>query len=442
VKASIGALLVDVEPLKVDASFRRLWLGGTLSALGTRMTAFAVVLQVYQITDSSAAVGVVGLAILVPTLVVGLIGGSLADAFDRRKLVLITTSGMLVVALLFAVQAFAGNEHVWPLYVLTAVQSLLFAIDGPARRTFVPRLLSKDLLPAGIALQMLSFHISLIVGPSLGGLIVAGGGLKACYVVDAVTYLPALYAVFRLPSMRAQGEQSKPGIKSVWAGIRYIGRNRVLAGALLSDLTATMLAMPFAIFPAINDAHFGGSPTTLGLLNASPGIGGVLAMALSGPAGRASRKGIWLLGCGTLWGISLAGFGLTMQLWLALTLLVVAGVADATAVVLRGSIVQTSIPDEFRGRVTAVDFVVGAGGPHLGNFRGGVVASATTPSISALTGGLSCVIGIVFIGLCFPALRRYTTAPDGSAVAETDPGGRDDLEQQDGSAKAPVDDLK
>lgn len=407
-------LMVDVEPLRADASFRRLWIGGALSSVGSRMTTFAVVLQVYQITGSSAAVGVVGLATLVPTLIVGLIGGSLADALDRRKLVLVTGSSMAVLSLLFAAQAFAGNERVWPLYVLTGAQSLLFAVDSPARRTFVPRLLSKELLPAGLTLQMLAFHMSVMVGPSLGGVLAAAGGVKLLYVIDSLTFLVALYAVFRLPPMRAD-VRSKPGVRSIWDGLKYVGRNRVVAGAMLSDMSATVLAMPFAILPALNSLRFGGSPSTLGLLNAAPAVGGVLAMFLSGPVGRSVRKGVWLLGAGALWGAALACLGLTGHLWVALVVLAVAGAADATAVVLRGSIVQLSIPDEFRGRTTSIDFVVGAGGPHLGNFRGGVVASAATPSVSAFTGGLSCVAAIGLVALCFPALLRFGSSADRTA---------------------------
>ncbi|MFI6684263.1 MFS transporter [Streptomyces sp. NPDC050485] len=411
--ASMRRLVVDVEPLKADASFRRLWIGGALSSVGSRMTTFAVVLQVYQLTGSSAAVGAVGLATLVPTLVVGLIGGSLADALDRRKLVLVTGSCMAGVSLLFAVQAFAGNEQVWLLYMLVTLQSLLFAVDLPARRTFVPRLLSKELLPAGLTLQMLVFHLSMMVGPSLGGVFAASGGVKVCYLIDGLTFFVALYGVVRLPAMRPAQAQARPGVRSIYEGLRYVGRNRIVAGAMLSDLSATVLAMPFAILPALNTLAFGGSPSTLGLLTAAPAVGGVLAMSLSGPVGRATRKGAWLLGAGGVWGVALACLGLTGQLWLALGLLAVAGAADATAVVLRGSIVQSSIPEEFRGRTTSVDFVVGAGGPHLGNFRGGVVASAATPSVSALTGGLSCVVAVGLVALCFPALRRFDSAADG-----------------------------
>ncbi|MER5432295.1 MFS transporter [Streptomyces sp. NPDC002588] len=414
-KLSKRRLMVDVEPLRVDASFRRLWIGGALSSVGSRMTTFAVVLQVYQITGSSAAVGVVGLATLIPTLIVGLIGGSLADALDRRKLVLVTGSSMAVVSLLFAAQAFTGTEQVWPLYLLTGAQSLLFAVDSPARRTFVPRLLSRELLPAGLTLQMLAFHMSVMVGPSLGGVLAAAGGVKLCYVIDSLTFLVALYAVFRLPPMRAKDVRSKPGVRSIWDGLKYVGRNRIVAGAMLSDLSATVLAMPFAILPALNSLRFGGSPSTLGLLNAAPAVGGVLAMSLSGPVGRSIRKGVWLLGAGALWGAALACLGLTGHVWVALVVLAVAGAADATAVVLRGSIVQSSIPDEFRGRTTSIDFVVGAGGPHLGNFRGGVVASAATPSVSALTGGLSCVVAIGLVALCFPALRHFGSPADRTA---------------------------
>ncbi|MFI0983633.1 MFS transporter [Streptomyces sp. NPDC021093] len=405
-------LVVDIEPLKSSASFRRLWIGGALSSVGSRMTSFAVILQVYQLTGSSVAVGAVGLATVVPMLIVGLIGGSLADALDRRKLVLATTTGMTGTAVLFAVLAWAGNQQVWPLYALTALQSLLLAVDAPTRRTFVPRLLSEQLLPAGLALQMLAFHTSVMTGPILAGMLAAAGGVKVIYLIDALTFLVSLYAAFRLPTMRVEEQKTKPGIKSIWEGLRYISRNRIVGGAMLTDLSTTALAMPFAILPALNALNFGGSPRTLGLLNAAPGVGAVLAMVLSGAVGRTRRKGAWLLGTGMLWGGAIACLGLTDQLWLALGLLGIAGAADATIVVLRGAIVQSSIPDQFRGRATSVDFVIGAGGPHLGNFRGGVVASVATPSISAFTGGLSCVVALAVVALYFPALRRFGSNAD------------------------------
>jgi MFS family permease len=403
---------MDVRPLKESLAFRRLWVGNGLSAIGSQMTTFAVALQIFTLTHSSFAVGGVGLAMALPAVAFGLFGGSVVDAVDRRKLVLRTSSCLAVISVVFAVQAFAGLRQIWPLYCLVAVESLLGCLNAPARRTFLPRLLPAERVPAGAALTMFTMHGSVIIGPSLAGVIAAAWGLKVCYVIDAVSFAAALYATFRLPPMPPQGSIARPGVRAVLAGLTFIGRSKVLFGALLSDMSATLLGMPIALFPAINAAHFGGTAQTLGLLTAAPSIGGVLGSVLSGPVGRVSRQGRAMLVAGGVWGAGLVGFGLANILWLALVFLAIAGAADVLSVVFRTSMIQVATPDEQRGRVSAAEYVVGAGFPQLGNFRAGAVASLTSPTISAVSGGLTTIAGSLVIAMALPAFTRYraTTA--------------------------------
>jgi MFS family permease len=316
---------------------------------------------------------------------------------------------LALVSAAFAVQAFAGNRSIWLLYGLVLVQNALTSINGPARRTFLPRLLGPSLLPAGAALTMLAMHVSLIAGPPLAGLLTAWAGLKFCYLVDAITFLASLYAVFRLPAMRPEGQPSGRGPRAVAEGLRFIRSNRPVLGALLTDLSATALAMPIALFPALNAERFGGSPQTLGLLTAALAAGGILGSTLSGPVSHVHRQGRAMLVATVFWGLGLIGLGLVDGLVASLACLVVAGTADVLSVVFRTALIQTVTPDRYRGRVSAVEYVVGAGAPELGNFRAGLLGSIAGPGAAAAIGGASCLVGTAVIALTLPALARYRT---------------------------------
>jgi MFS family permease len=402
-----GKLLADVTPLRESRTFRRLWVSGLLSNVGNQMTTFAVALQVYLISHSSLAVGAVGLAAAVPAILLGLLGGSVIDAVDRRRLVLVTSSLLAVVSVGFTVQAFAGYDHLWLLYALTAAEALISAVNVPARQTFIPRLLPVAQVPSGAALTALVAHTSFVVGPALAGLLAGAGGLKLCYLVDAVGFGAALYGVARLPAMAPEGGGSRPGFAAVLEGLRFLRSSKVLTGALLADMNATLLAMPVALFPAINAERFGGSPRTLGLLTASLAIGGIIGSALSGPVGRVSAQGRGVLIAGAVWGAGVAGFGLVNGLALSVGFLILAGIADVSSVVLRTTIIQVATPDSYRGRINAAEYVVGTAFPQLGNFRAGLVGSLTTPRLSASLGGLVSVFGTGVIALSIPALTRY-----------------------------------
>jgi MFS family permease len=406
-------LLADVGPLRDSPAFRRLWAGTTVSSVGGALTSFAVILQVYELTRSPFAVGVVGVAQMVPTLVVGLLGGAVTDAADRRKLVLATSTCLAAVSAVLAAQAYAGLGLVWLLYLLVALESALTAVDRPARSTFLPSLLPPSQQPAGLALTRLSFQIVLTAGPALAGLIAAVPhlGLPACYLADAVSYGATLYAVARLPEMRSRASTGRPALRAVAEGVRFIRHSQPLAGAFLADLNATVFALPLALFPAINAERFGGNPRTLGLFTAAIGLGGLVSAAFSGPVKHIGRQGRAMLISVAVWGAAFAGFAVVPGLWPTLALLALAGAADTFTVIFRGSVLQAVTPHGLMGRVMAADYVVGAGGGQLGNLEAGALGSLTSPTVSALSGGLVTVAGALVIGLALPAFRRYRWQP-------------------------------
>jgi MFS family permease len=418
-------LLADLTPLRESAAYRRLWAGTTVSSAGSALTAFALVLQVYQLTRSSFAVGALGLASMLPTLLIGLLGGSLADLLERRRLVLATSGGLAVVSAGLTAAAWAGLRQVWLLYALAAAQAALNAVDRPARATFTASLLRPGQLPAGLALERLSNQIVLTTGPAIAGIIAAAPalGVRACYLLDTASFAAALYAVAAMPAIRPEGGLTRPGPRAVAKGMRFIRRSPLLAGAFLADLNATVFGLPVALFPAINAARFGGSPATLGLFTAAIGVGGLASAALSGPVGSVARPGRAMLAAVAVWGAAFAGFAVAPDLWLALALLAAAGAADTFTVVFRGAIVQAVTPGPLRGRVLAADYVVGAGGPQLGNVEAGALASLTSPAISALAGGLITVAGAVVIGVALPAFTRHRRDLPGPAAAAGSPAG-------------------
>jgi len=413
VPKGLTALLADVTPLRISPAFRRLWAGTVLSTVGGGLTRFAVSLQVYQLTRSPAAVGLLGIAQLMPTLTIGLLGGTVTDSVDRRRLVLGTSCGLWAVSAGFAAVSFAGPplagaRLVWVLYGLVVVQAALTAIDQPARSTFTAGLLPPAQIPAALALNRVIFQVALTASPAIGGLITAVPhlGLRACYVIDAASFGAAIYGVARLPPMRP-AQASQRDLRAVLDGIRFIRHQQALAGAFLADLAFTVLGLPVALFPAINAERFGGDPRILGLLTTAVGVGGLVGVVLSGPLRHVRRPGLAMLECVALSGAAFAVFAIAPGLPLTLAALAVVGAADGFTVVFRGTIAQTVTPEELRGRVMAADFVIGAGGSQLGYLESGAVGSLATPDISALSGGLATIVAVLLIGALIPGLRRY-----------------------------------
>jgi MFS family permease len=406
---SLRSLLVDLSPLRDSRPYRRLWVGTMLSGLGSQVASFALLYYVWTLTHNAALLGLVGVSQLVPLIVFSLLGGHLADRVDRRRLVLLTRGGQVIAAAGMATVVISGTHQLACLFSLVVLQSGLNALSAPASRAFIPQLLVPDQVGAGYALQNIGGQILLLGSPVLAGFAIAAWGVNVCFLLDALTFFAAIYGVFGLPSMPPTASPDGADDRSVVGGLRVVLRTPVLVGAFLADLNATVLSMPVAMFPVINSEKFGGSPVTLGFFLPSLALGGLLVGLVSGRVTSSRHPGILMLVGGLLWGASLAAFGAIDSLWVAIPFLAVAGAGDAMSVVARVRIVQLATPDAYRGRVNALDFVVGAGGPQLGNIRASLVAAASSGAESMIVGGIAASVGTILIAIFTPSLRRYRT---------------------------------
>lgn len=406
-------VLADLTPLRVSPEYRRLWSALAISSIGQNMTAVAVGIQVYAITSSSWAVGLVGFFQLVPLIVFGLYGGALSDSHDRRKLGALTATGLILCSLVLVLQAAADLRSVALLYGVIAVQSALYAIGNPARSAMIPRLVGTDLLPAANALGIFSFTVGATVGPVLGGFLIGALGTATwAYAVDVAAYLGMLYAMLRLRPMPPLGEAPRrAGWASVKEGISFLRGRRNLQMSFYVDIAAMVFGMPRALFPAIAALWFttsGVEPATIvGLLTAAIAVGGIAATVASGSLGAVRRQGRAVIIAIAVWGTSIACFGLSRWLPLSLLLLAVAGGADTVSAIFRNTILQAASPDEYRGRLGGIFTVVVNGGPRLGDVESGGVAALFGEAVSVVSGGLMCLVATAALVAAVPSFLRY-----------------------------------
>ncbi len=391
----LRSVLTDIRPLQVSPPFRRLFLGSTVSQLGQQMTNVAVAIQVYDITGSSFFVGLVGVFALVPLVALGLYGGAIADAVDRRSLALFASAGLWAVSLALALQAFAGNGSVWVLYACIAVQSGFYAINNPARSAMMPRLLDKELIPAASALNMASFNLGFTFGPVIGAMAITWHGFGAAYTIDVLTFSAAYYALVRLPRMPPLENSPRAGFRSVVDGLRFLRHSPNLRMTFVVDLCAMVLAQPRALFPALAYKVYGGGAGAVGVLQASPAAGAVVAFLFSGWVGRVRLQGLAVVVSVVIYGAAVGGVGLTDVLWVGVVFLAISGMADMVSAAYRSTMLQVAAPDQLRGRLQGVFIVVVAGGPRAGDFLAGSVASTVGERVALLVGGLACVVGVL-----------------------------------------------
>ncbi|MFF3937800.1 MFS transporter [Streptomyces phaeofaciens] len=408
----LSRALLDIRPVRTSPVYRRLLIGRTVSTLGSFMTMVTVMYQVWDMTHSAVWSGAVGLAQALPMIGVGLFAGSWVDRADRRRAYLMSTTGCAVCSFLLAVQGFTGHVPVAGVLALVAAQAGFAALGAPAAGVFVPRLLPKDQVAAGLALNQVTGQAMMLLGPAVAGVVLGWWGVGVCYLLDAVSFGLSFYGAYGLPALPPEGAKSRPGVHGVLDGLRFLTGHRVVRGALLTDLAATVLAMPTSLFPLVNAERFGGDPRTLGLFLSALAVGGVAATAFSGPVTRLARPGPVMLCASATWGVGLALFGLTTSAWAGLAMLMVAGAADSVAVLSRSTIVQTLTPDALLGRVTAAETIVGQAGPHLGNLRGGALAGWSSGATALVAGGLMCLAAVTAVGVTTPELRAGATGAD------------------------------
>ncbi len=401
----VRTLLPDLTPLRTSPAYLRLWTGFTLAGVGAQMATVAIGLQVYDLTGSSAAVGLVGLFALVPLVVLGLYGGALADQHDRRLVALIAQLVAWVSSVLLAAQAYLGNTQVWILYALVALFNGAFAVMSPARSSIYPRILPKEQLPAANALGVLAMNTAMTVGPLLAGVLIGWQGFRAAYTFDAVITTAALWGLLTLGPIKPEpGEGSRrAGFRSVTEGFGFLRRSPNVRMTFITDIFAMVLAQPRMLLPAAGMVILGGGATTVGNLYAAAAVGGIVAMFFSGRLGSVRRQGVAILVSICGWGAGIAGLGVALLLaggpltqqqafWLAMLGMFAAGASDAVSAVFRTTILQSAAPDHMRGRLQGVFIVVVAGGPRVGEIVGGGVADAIGEGWTAVAGGLACIL--------------------------------------------------
>jgi MFS family permease len=413
-------LIADITPLRESRDFRFLFAGQLVSFLGRQLTVVAVPIQVFDITRSSLAVGLIGLADLVPLVVVSLIGGALADAFDRRKLLLLTQVLLGMISAGLALNAMFGDSQLWLVYLLSALAAGLLGIDLPTRNAVIPSLVSKSSFPAAAALSQIVMSLGLVAGPAIAGVLIHYISLSATYWSDAASFGLSFLLVLPVRPLPPHGGGRRAGLASVREGISYLRGRRVLTGTFVIDLNAMIFGMPRALFPAFGTQIFGGTAATVGLLYAAPGAGALVGALFAGWVGRIRHQGMAVFVAVAVWGAAVTGFGLSRVLVVALLLLAVAGAADVISAVFRNTILQLSIPDSVRGRLSAMHIAVVTSGPRLGDVESGTVAALTSVRVSAVSGGLVCIAGVLALLRLIPELARYKL--DLGPTATPEPG--------------------
>ncbi|ONI90469.1 MFS transporter [Saccharothrix sp. ALI-22-I] len=406
----LGKIAIDTRPLKVVA-FRRLWLSTLVTAIGSQLTAVAVPKQVYDLTGSSGWVGVSAGVALVPLLVFGLYGGAIADVVDRRKLLLVTNSGIAVTSVLLWLQAALHADSVWLVIALLGLQQVFFAANAPARTASIARLVPTEQIPAAAALGSTVMMFGGVFGPMLAGALMPVVGLSTLYLADAIALTLTIWAVWKLPPLPPlSGTSRRAGLRDVVDGFKYLALQRILLASFLLDIIAMVFGMPRALFPEMAENTFGDPPgggLALGLLFAAVPLGAMLCGLMSGWTSRVRRHGVGVVCAVVAWGVAMIGFGLSHALWLAVVFLAIGGAADMISMVFRGAILQAAATDEMRGRMQGVFIVVVAGGPRLADLLHGTTGALIGPGLATALGGVLVVVATGLAVLAIPAIKRY-----------------------------------
>lgn len=407
----VRGLAIDISPLRVSRDFRLLWGGELVSQIGSQIMVVALFFQVYRLTGSSVAVGAIGLVQLVPMLLVSIGFGPQIDRRDRRRLLLFAQFGLMAASVLLLYGAHLGRPPLALVYGAAALNAAFLSISMPTRTAMTPNLFPREYLPSAMALNQVMWNGAGLVGPALGGIVIARAGLTWAYGIDVASFVAALSAAFMVHSQRpvpAEGAEDDVGLAAVFNGLRYVRGKRVLQSTYTVDIVAMVFGMPRVLFPVLADKQFHRGPEALGWLFSAVALGAVLGALSSGWIRRVRRLGLAILLAVAVWGAAITAFGLVgANLWLALVFLAIAGGADVISAVFRGTLQQLVVPDGLRGRLASLNILVVTGGPRVGDLEGGLVASAFTPTISVVSGGLLCIAGVAAIAMTVPRFARW-----------------------------------
>ena len=406
-RQGLRRFLLDLTPLRTSRDFRRLWIGQTLSLVLGEVTYVALPYQVYQLTKSTFAVGAIALVELVPLLSLTFLGGAAADAVDRRALLVWTELGTAASVAGLLVNAALPHPHIELCFVFAFFAAAFSSFGAGAVRSLIPRLVPREQIASALALNTLYGNFGNVIGPALGGVLIATIGLTGAYAFGLAGFIASLTAFWLLPSIVPIGAVGSAGLRSVIEGFRYLRGQRVVLGCFLIDTIAMVFGMPSALFPALALSRFHSGGFVVGVLYAAPSAGALLASLFSGWIANVRRQGVGIVVAAILWGVAITAFGFTTTLALAVILLAAAGCADAFSAVMRGTIMYATTPDAFQGRVSAAYLAQVTSAPRLGNVEAGGVASLTSIRFSIVSGGIACIAGCLALVVFIPALIRY-----------------------------------
>ena len=396
---------MDLGLLRRRREFGLLVLGQTVSEAGSMVTFVAVPFQAYELTGSSLAVGLLGVAEFLPILVLALVGGALADAFDRRRLVQLAEVGAAIAAGALLVNAALPDPQLWVLYVCAALMAAFTAVRRPPLDALVPRLVERDELKAASALQFSFHNMAALAGPALAGVLIAAAGLTVTYGIDVVSFAGSLVVLSAMRTPPPPPDAEAPSLRTIVEGLRYAGSRQDLIGTYLVDMNAMFFGMPMALFPAIAKGY--GGPEVLGLLYAAPSAGSIAVTLTSGWTARVHRHGRAVVYGAGAWGLGIIAFGLANTLWVAVGCLVLAGAMDSISGIFRSAMWNETIPDHLRGRLAGVEMISWSSGPLLGDAEAGLLAALAGVRASVITGGVACVAGTVVLAVALPRFWGY-----------------------------------
>lgn len=403
----LGRVAVDVRPLRASRDFRLLTAGTVITGIGSQATLVALPYQVYVITGSAFLTGLVGAAELVPLALASLFGGALADRFDRRALLLQSQLALVAIAGLLALAAALGEPPVWLLLLLAAAMAGAAALERVVRMAIVPNVVAPEHLRGALSLSFGLTQVTQVAGPGIGGLLIAGFGITAPYLVDAATCLGMVGAAAAMSAQPPAGAEHEPVLRSIRGGLAFVRRLKALMGSFAIDLSAMTFGMPRALFPVLAVGVYGAGAAGTGLLFAAVAAGSTVAALTTGWLVRARFLGRITLAAVAAWGLFIAAAGLVGSIWPAAALFALAGAADSVSAVCRSTISQTLTPDRMRGRMSSIFGLVVAGGPRLGDVESGSVAALTSPAFSVVSGGLACLASVGVVAVLFPQLAAY-----------------------------------
>jgi len=395
---------LDFSPLRESREFTLLYLGQSVTLFGSMMTFVALPWQVFHLTKSSFAVGMLGVVEFVAVLFMGFVGGAIADYFDRRLMVRLTEAALAAGSIVLIINAVLPQPQVWVLFACALLFAALTALQRPSLEALIPRIVKADQMAAVAALQAFRGSIAMVGGPALGGVLVVTAGPALAFTVDLFTFIVSLIALTLMRAVPPPPEADRPGIKSILEGLRYARSRQELLGTYLVDINAMFFGFPMALFPAIAESYGGAS---VGLLYAAPAAGSLVMSLMLGWTRRVQRHGLAVGIAAACWGFAIIAFGFAGRLWLALLCLAVAGASDMISGVFRMIIWNQTIPDHLRGRLAGIELISYHTGPMLGNAESGIVASLFSIRASVVSGGILCVLGTGLLLLALPGFRTY-----------------------------------